>query len=100
MRDYNSSLYDSNKKVVPLLILPCLMGIKIGEGCKRESKGNMESNLCAVTCNKNCRVLGYEKMVTIYVNRYMHVANNYSATKNVWIFGETEQGERLKLGMK
>lgn len=58
------------------------MGIKIGEGCKRESKGNMESNLCAVTCNKN-RVLGYEKMVTIYVNRYMHVANNYSATKNV-----------------
>lgn len=38
------------KKVVPLLILPCLMGIKIGEGCKRESKGNMESNLCAVTC--------------------------------------------------
>lgn len=70
------------------------------EGCKRESKGNMESNLCAVTCNKNCRVLGYEKMVTIYVNRYMHVANNYSATKNVWIFGETEQGERLKLAIK
>lgn len=37
------------------------MGIKIGEGCKWEFKGNMELNLCVVICNKNCCVLGYEK---------------------------------------